>query len=80
MSRPTDRMLRQHGWKRHREGLGWVKNGAYYGPRVNAVSQFTDEADTVDRMQMYIDPGAKTDVVLHMIDAFAAARDVHQNA
>ena len=77
-SKVTAKMLRENGWKRHPEGIGWTKNGAFYGaPRHDGlVGQFDDAEDSTGRIQMGLPYELPPEVTLHLINAFASAREL----
>ena len=66
------KILRDNGWVKHPEGIGWVKNGAFYGHQIGVVGQFGDDPDG-RRVAMDLDSGLPAPVVLHFINAFADA-------
>lgn len=72
----TGKQLRDNGWKEHPEGIGWVKNGAFYGPGVNVVGQFLDDPNGRSVQMDFSGASLRPKIVLHFINAFASAGDL----
>ena len=77
MSWPLVRDLKAAGWAKSTDGLGWTKNGAYYGAWSTGacVGQFEGNGGGMS-VQIGLPKALPAKVILHLINAMADARDI----